>query len=245
MSSYPVSEGKQVEFLHGRGTVVAQSPPMSRTTDTPARRHSRGFTLMELLVVLVGVGIVSAIAMYGMNSFWQKQKMTSSVRDVVAFLQSVQGEMTRQNRPLFVRLLFNADGSGKVVQICRVPDNVPAAKDIIRQLSIPDTVSLSLTDPKVVACKYDGTYTSATVCSWPALGVDTPSSTIPGLLQCDLLGRTNQLVAGTSFPPAQTTVPVVLTMTHRDMVTGTLRPRFRHVITIYPIWQVRIEQQTF
>lgn len=95
-----------------------------------------------------------------------------------------------------------------------------ALTDVVREFAVPEHVSFSMTT-------VDGVQTN-----WPAAGADGP-----WLLRLDTFGRTTT-AAGAPVTAVQT-----LTVTHRDVVTGRLKPRLRWEVRIYPLWRVETAKE--
>lgn len=60
----------------------------------------------------------------------------------------------------------------------------------------------------------------------------------PWTLQCDFQGRTVHPVSGVMVGGNQE-----ITLTHRDMLTGRLRPRIQYRIRIAPLWNVTVQRE--
>ena len=64
------------------------------------------------------------------------------------------------------------------------------------------------------------------------------SWTVPLTLRCDFQGRTIDASG------RQITAPATLVLTHVDVVRGSLMPPTRYVLSINPVWSVRVIKQT-
>lgn len=70
--------------------------------------HSRGFSLLELLIVLVIFAIMASIAVPSFQSLRQQQQLTDASNELVAALRLARGEaIMRENK---VTLCASADG---------------------------------------------------------------------------------------------------------------------------------------
>lgn len=71
--------------------------------------HSRGFSLLELLIVLVIFAIMASIAVPSFQSLRQQQQLTDASNELVAALRLARGEaIMRENK---VTLCASADGT--------------------------------------------------------------------------------------------------------------------------------------
>lgn len=95
-----------------------------------------------------------------------------------------------------------------------------ALTDVLEEFVVPDFVNFSI-------ATLDGVETN-----WPAAAADGP-----WLLRLDTVGRTTN-VAGGLVTAVQT-----LTVTHRDVVTGRLKPRLRYQVSVYPLWRVDVAKE--
>lgn len=62
------------------------------------RRHIEGFSLVELLVVLVIASILLSLAAPGFGAMLQNQRMTAAVNDLFAAIQLVRSEAIQRGR---------------------------------------------------------------------------------------------------------------------------------------------------
>ena len=68
-----------------------------RTTAAPTRRAGAGFTLVELAIVLVIFGIVSAIALPGLNRFLRSVELNGEVQGFATTLRVVRQRAITEN----------------------------------------------------------------------------------------------------------------------------------------------------
>jgi type II secretion system protein H len=71
---------------------------MMRKTDI-RKWGPRGFTLMELLIVVVVIGIIAALAVPSFLSYMPKLRVKSAARDVVSQLRLARSKAVSERRP--------------------------------------------------------------------------------------------------------------------------------------------------
>ena len=60
------------------------------------RRMPQAFTLVELLVIVAVIGIVSGVAITGMATFLQEQKLRQAAAELASYLQSARARAQRE-----------------------------------------------------------------------------------------------------------------------------------------------------
>jgi Tfp pilus assembly protein FimT len=60
------------------------------------RRRPQAFTLVELLVIVAVIGIVSGVAITGMATFLQEQKLRQATAELASYLQSARARAQRE-----------------------------------------------------------------------------------------------------------------------------------------------------
>ncbi|HEX5856336.1 MAG TPA: prepilin-type N-terminal cleavage/methylation domain-containing protein [Thermoanaerobaculia bacterium] len=234
------------------------SSPLSRPLFRAPRPHGRrGFSLMEMMAVVAILGIVAVVGGAEISRTWKRQKLQSASTDIKVFFQRALPEMQRNDMPVLIQvgpavptgppspgvpqflpiyLIGDADGDGVVSGVpCRNP--VAPAKGcpdllidqfnivLISPSGIDQEFSLSATNTSQI----ESTFWSSNVTDW-----DTPR-----FLRCDFQGRAINPASG-----RQVTAPATLVLTHVDHVRGSLHPPTRYVLSINPVWSVRVIKQT-
>lgn len=69
-------------------------------SDAMKTAHLRGFTLPELLLVMVIAGMLSLAALHGWQSWQQRQQLRDSAQQLQGFLHRLRAQANRQNSDL-------------------------------------------------------------------------------------------------------------------------------------------------
>ncbi|NNG05464.1 MAG: prepilin-type N-terminal cleavage/methylation domain-containing protein [Inquilinus sp.] len=103
---------------------------MAKTRTSPAgrRRHSAGFTLVELLVVLLILGLMTAVAAPHIGGSLPRLETRTAAREVAAVLREARGVAIRDNREVVV--LVDLDARRVGVPRGRRPVTLPAGLDL-------------------------------------------------------------------------------------------------------------------
>ena len=64
------------------------------------KKRNHGFTLLELMVVLIVVGILLGVAVPGMTNFIRNSRMTAAANDLVGALTFARGEAIKRRLPV-------------------------------------------------------------------------------------------------------------------------------------------------
>ena len=223
-------------------------------------RSRRGFSLVEMLAVVSILAIIFILGGIEISKAWKRQKMQSAATDIKILFQRAFSEMQRRNMQTFVKvgplvtagtarylpiyLIGDADQDGVVGAFCRNPP--------VGTLGCPD---LLIDQYNIVVTGLTGTMGNTGVdqeFSLSELAVDQVESTLwsdnttpwsnPRVLMCDFQGRAivkiNPLTAG-----RQIAEPATLVFTHVNVVNKSLMPPTRYVISINPVWSVRVAKQ--
>jgi prepilin-type N-terminal cleavage/methylation domain-containing protein len=195
------------------------------TVPTPARpARESGFTLIEVLVVLVIVGVLAALVTVPINSYWQRARTETTAGDIRNFLQQAFTEAINQHTPINVTLQQDA-ASHWVLQLNPPP---PFPRDINGTYTLPEFVSLDLNP-------------GAGAGGWPVLNtVRTLTCDTKGLTVCPsgATGKDANECDGIKAVKETKT----LSITHTRMMDGTLTPKVRYDIQVFPLWNVTIRK---
>lgn len=137
------------------------------------RRRHGGFSLVELLVVVVLIGLAAYIGTVAVGALIQKQKLAAAANDVRTFLHDVPNQVAKTQGPVFV---VYRPASGSYPAQLRISRDV-AGTQVIRTLNIPGELVVEH-------------------CTWPAVGSTN-------VLRCDTLNRATHPTTNLQISSAQ------------------------------------------
>jgi prepilin-type N-terminal cleavage/methylation domain-containing protein len=214
----------------------------------------RGFSLVELLVVIFILGVVFIIGGSGISRAWKRQKLQSASTDLKILMQRALPEMQRRNMVTFVqigplvnnasvrylpiRLIGDANGNG-ALDAAANPPTVASPDLLIDEYDIVVTGKTGVKGVTGVSpdfCLSTLDITQIQSVRWSSNSTDW---TVGRSIMCDFQGRAIDVTTGRQLAGDATFV-----LTHVDVVNRSYMPATRFLVTINPVWSVRIRKQT-
>jgi prepilin-type N-terminal cleavage/methylation domain-containing protein len=233
----------------------------------PRPRGRRGFSLVELLAVLLILGIMFIIGGSEISKAWKRQKVQSASGDIKVLFQRAFSEMQRRGMQTFIQvgpavppgapvpgqylpiyLIGDANGNGGIDPFANPPtalnpDLLIAEYDIVVK-GLTGTKGTTGVDQEFSLSELDVTQVKSTLWSDNSTSWNNKRA-----IMCDFQGRAVAMGPGATPPPdlvstgAQLAAPATLIFTHVDVVRGYLMPPTRYVLSINPLWSVRVVRQ--
>lgn len=218
----------------------------------------KGFTLVELLVVILILSVIAIIATINVSTTLKKQRLEVAANQLQSFIESASVYAKERATGVFVWLHREMIGGGEWWYCYLIQDS--NRNDILEfQITNPSSVppgnptgvggdrfifseragveGSSALPPDIVLAPSNGVPNQAPIetdtwpgpNNWPVVNGDF-------VILCD--------PRGLAFIPAgnQIMQMTAISLTHREMVNDTLHPKIRYDIFISPLWHTKINK---
>ena len=211
---------------------------MTASRPAPFPRRRRGFSLVEILIVIAILGIAFSLGLSGLNSILKRQRLNRAAEDIKATAARTLTEMQNRNQPTFlvvgkyvadkgtdVAVVLDANGDGTLNEA-----NDPNGDGLFDDAA-PTVVLWRARVPVDVALSNTGLTAQTFNTQWerPSAG---PASAV---LLCDFLGRAVIPTTG-----AMITGPATVQLSHREMISGSLTPLVTYTVSIGPLFKTSL-----
>jgi len=198
------------------------------------RRPEGGFTLIEVLIVVFILGLIATILTINVGTTLKKQRLETAAKQLGSFLKNAQMGASERSRGAFV-VITPPDGNGQrtVWMVSDTnqddalgfdPDNPQAGPD----MPLPGGQMFLTAD---IGLQPDDAIPGGAN-QWPVIAGNY-------VLLCDPRGYPFNSAAA---PATQITTPVSISITHAEMLSGSLHPRFRYDVTVSPLWTISVDR---
>lgn len=107
-------------------------------------RRPAGFTLMEMVIVVVVIGVLAGMAVPGFLSYIPKMRVKSQARDIVSQLRLARAQAITERKPYGVAIVLDKQCSVFFADLDGDPDSFdPGADSTIKENVSPKSVKMT------------------------------------------------------------------------------------------------------
>ena len=211
----------------------------------PPRKRRKGFSLIELLVVIVIIGLTLTLGLSGIVSALKRQRLGTAANEVNNLVTKVYSTMQDQNLQTFLAFGTYVAGTGTDVAVvidrnengvCDEaidPNNDGLFDDAPTNLvpwrvRVPEDVALS--NAAANGQVFTGAWRRPT------------SGSVSAALLCDFMGRAITPPEDATGTPAVAAGPSTVQLSHRDMISGSLTPLVTYTVSIGPLFRSSVRR---
>jgi len=121
-----ISERYEVKQLFPKALLVP---------NTDHNHHSRGFTIIELIVIMAIIAILATVTTLSLPGWRDNMNLRATARDVVSYLQFAKVEAAKRNATASIELTEGGQGVGK----CKVI----ISGQTLKEMTMPPKVTLT------------------------------------------------------------------------------------------------------
>jgi prepilin-type N-terminal cleavage/methylation domain-containing protein len=163
------------------------SSPFSRSSGSITRRRPQAFTLVELMVIVAVIGIVSGVAITGMATFLQEQKLRQATAELASYLQSARARAQREGG--FCQLAVSGTQIAPTTATGNVCNNAPVQPSLdLAAVSAASGLAVTASPSTPITFTRLGTLATATMPRMITLSYSANRPTMRTCVFLDLVG---------------------------------------------------------
>ena len=206
----------------------------------PPGKRRRGFSLIELLVVVVIIGLTLTLGLSGIVSALKRQRLGTAASEVNNLVTKVYSTMQDENQQTF--LVFGKYVAGTGTDVAVVVDRVE--NGVCDEAIDPNNDGLFDDAPtNLVPWRYripaDVALSNAAANgqTFNAPWRRPTSGPVSAVLLCDFMGRAMTPPEAVGGARAVVNTPATVTLTHAEMISGKLTPAITYTVSIAPLFR--------
>ncbi|MBP7676087.1 MAG: type II secretion system protein [Thermoanaerobaculia bacterium] len=206
---------------------------------SPPGKRRRGFSLVELIVVVAIIGITLSLGLTGVLSALRRQRLNTASAEINTLVGRTLTEMQNRNVPTYLVFGKYVAGVGTDVVVTIDQNNDQDGFDIdtngdglfddaapvdriLHRVRLPEDVALS--------------NTALNAQNFNSQWLRPSSGPVSAALRCDSMGRAQ--IPGAA--DVMISGPATLQLSHRDMIAGSLTPLVTYTVSISPLFKARV-----
>ena len=206
----------------------------------PPGKRRRGFSLIELLVVVVILGLTLTLGLSGIVSALKRQRLGTAASEVSNLVTKVYSTMQDENEQTFLVFGKYIAGTGTDVIVVVDRNGNGACDEAIdpNNDGLFDDAPVNLGPwryriPADVALSNAAANGQTFNAPWRR----PTSGSVSAVLLCDFMGRAMTPPEAAGGARAVVNTPATVTLTHAEMISGKLTPAVTYTVSIAPLFR--------